>query len=88
MQSLGRAPNRHAPHLRRDPSPSRSAYRMQRLWLTPLFRVLVRFGLPVLLVAAVAGLVFYDEGRRTALAPVSYTHLDVYKRQALCCAGR
>ena len=68
MQSLGRAPNRHAPHLRRDPSPSRYAYRMQRLWLTPLFRVLVRFGLPVLLVAAVAGLVFYDEGRRTALA--------------------
>ena len=31
-------------------------------------RQLVRFGLPVLLVAAVAGLVFYDESRRTALA--------------------
>ena len=67
MQSLGRVPKRHAP-MRRDPSPSRYAYRMQRLWLTPLFRVLVRFGLPVLLVAAVAGLVFYDESRRTALA--------------------
>ncbi len=71
MQSLGRAPSRHAPArqtgLRRDPSPSRYAYRMQRLWLTPLFRVLVRFGLPVLVIAAVAGLVFYDEGRRTAL---------------------
>ena len=32
MQSLGRA----VP-LRRDPAPSRWAYRMQRLWLTPLF---------------------------------------------------
>ncbi len=76
MQSLGRAPTRHAPAhhgktrlapLRRDPSPSRWAYRMQRLWLTPLFRVLVRFGLPVLVIGAVSGLVFYDDARRAAL---------------------
>lgn len=66
MQSLGRAPQRHA-QTRRDPSPSRWAYRMQRLWLTPLFRVLVRFGLPVLVIGAVSGLVFYDDGRRAAL---------------------
>ncbi len=67
MQSLGRAPARPAPP-RRDPSPSRWAYRMQRLWLTPLFRVLVRFGLPVLLIGAVSGLMFYDDARRAALA--------------------
>jgi cell division protein FtsQ len=67
MQSLGRVPQRHAP-ARRDPSPSRWAYRMQRLWLTPVFRVLVRFGLPVLVVGAVAGLVFHDDARRSALA--------------------
>ena len=29
-----------------DPAPSLLSYRMQRLWLTPLFRVLVRVGLP------------------------------------------
>jgi cell division protein FtsQ len=40
---------------------------MQRLWLTPLFRVLVRFGLPVLVIGAVSGLVFYDDARRAAL---------------------
>ncbi len=36
----------------RDPAPSRAAYRMHRLWLTPTFRRLLRVGLPVLLVAA------------------------------------
>ena len=35
---------------RRDPAPSRIAYRMQRLWLTPLFRVFLRHGLPLLVV--------------------------------------
>jgi cell division protein FtsQ len=40
---------------------------MQRLWLTPLFRVLVRFGLPVLLIGAASGLVFYDDARRAGL---------------------
>ena len=66
MQSLGRAPQRHST-LRRDPSPSRWAYRMQRLWLTPVFRVLVRFGLPVLVISAISGLVCYDDARRAAL---------------------
>ncbi|QMU58183.1 MAG: FtsQ-type POTRA domain-containing protein [Boseongicola sp.] len=36
----------------RDPAPSRLAYRMNRLMLTPRFRVFLRFGLPVLLVSA------------------------------------
>ena len=56
------------PHpIRRDPAPSRWAYRMQRLWLTPVFRVVFRLGLPLAVIGAVAGLVFYDAGRRDAL---------------------
>lgn len=66
MQSLGRAPHRPQA-IRRDPAPSRWQYRMQRLWLTPLFRVLFRVGLPVATVAVVAGLVLYDDARRAAL---------------------
>ena len=31
---------------RPDPAPSRLKYRMERLMLTPLFRLLLRFGLP------------------------------------------
>ena len=48
---------------RRDPAPSRTAYRMQRLWLTPVFRTLVRTGLP--LAAAFSGGLWYlsDEAR-------------------------
>ncbi|MDD9922223.1 MAG: cell division protein FtsQ/DivIB [Boseongicola sp.] len=34
----------------RDPAPSRLAYRMHRLMLTPTFRVFLKFGLPVLAV--------------------------------------
>lgn len=73
MQSLGRpltrpiTASRAVPPSRRDPAPSRWAYRMQRLWLTPLFRVLFRVGLPLACIAAVATLVFYDAGRRDAI---------------------
>ena len=35
------------PRTRRDPAPSRWSYRVQRLWLTPLFRQLLRIGLPM-----------------------------------------
>lgn len=52
---------------RRDPAPSRLAYRWHRLWLTPGFRVLVRVGLPVALVSLSAGLYLSDAGRRDAL---------------------
>jgi cell division protein FtsQ len=53
---------------RRDPAPSRWAFRMQRLWLTPMFRGLLRIGLPIVL--SVAGIAIYlgDEGRRDAIA--------------------
>ena len=63
MQSLGRA----IP-LRRDPAPSRWAYRMQRLWLTPLFRSGMRIGLPVFVVVLVGGVYLSDAARRAGAA--------------------
>ncbi len=39
----------------RDPAPSRLGYRFQRLMLTPGFRGAVRIGVPILLIAAIAG---------------------------------
>ncbi|MEL6608135.1 MAG: cell division protein FtsQ/DivIB [Pseudomonadota bacterium] len=40
-----------------DPAPSRWGYRLQRLWLTPLFRALLRTGVPAF--AVVAGVTLY-----------------------------
>lgn len=48
----------------KDPAPSRLAYRMNRLMLTPNFRRFLRYGLPVLVVAAVVAWWASDEGRR------------------------
>ena len=59
---------------RHDPSPSYWDYKMQRLWLTPQFRLLFRFGLPVLVVALVSAFVLASENRRTALAG-GFAHL-------------
>ncbi|WP_417726146.1 cell division protein FtsQ/DivIB [Roseovarius sp.] len=52
---------------RADPAPSRLSYRLERLMLTPLYRCLIRFGPPVLVVAGIIGGYLGDEGRRTAL---------------------
>ena len=72
MQSLGRAPLRRDPNRRdpnrRDPAPSRWAYRMQRLWLTPVFRVLFRVGLPAFVLALAVGIFLSDAGRRDGFA--------------------
>ncbi|MBR2658067.1 cell division protein FtsQ/DivIB [Yoonia sp.] len=54
MRSLIRR-RRHATDMPHDPAPSKLGYRYQRLMLTPGFRAMVRYGLPVLIVAAVAG---------------------------------
>lgn len=61
MQSVSRAP------LRRDPAPSRWAYRMQRLWLTPVFRIGFHYGLPVLAVALIVLAVLGSADRRAAI---------------------
>ncbi len=39
----------------RDPAPSRLGYRFQRLMLTPGFRGTIRIGVPILLIAIIAG---------------------------------
>ena len=52
---------------RRDPAPSRWAYRWHRLWLTPLFRFSVRVVLPVALMAGGVALWLADPARRDAL---------------------
>ncbi|WP_134726386.1 cell division protein FtsQ/DivIB [Paracoccus luteus] len=52
---------------RRDPAPSRLAYRLTRMWLTPLYRRFIRVGLPAFLVCMVAGIWLSDETRRASL---------------------
>lgn len=59
---------------RRDPAPSVWAYRMQRLWLTPYFRVMARVGLPVFLLALAVGLYAGNADRRAAVVGI-YTDL-------------
>lgn len=51
----------------RDPAPSIWSYRVQRLWLTPLFRKVLRVGLPAFVLSFGALLYFGDEARRTAV---------------------
>lgn len=52
---------------RRDPAPTRMAYRMQRLWLTPLFRVVVRVGVPAFVLSLAVLLWLGNDARRAAL---------------------
>jgi cell division protein FtsQ len=52
---------------RRDPAPSRWAYRLHRLWLRPAVRTFVSVGLPAFLVTFAAGVWLSDAGRRAAL---------------------
>ncbi|WP_312524894.1 cell division protein FtsQ/DivIB [Paracoccus sp. (in: a-proteobacteria)] len=66
------APARPTPQLRnapmRDPAPSRLAYRLHRLWLTPFVRKMMHVGLPAFLVALTAGIWLSDETRRAQLS--------------------
>ncbi len=50
---------------RREIAPSRWAYRMQRLWLTPVFRVLFRVGLPTMILFGAVSLYLADPARRS-----------------------
>lgn len=50
-----------------DPAPSKWGYRYQRLMLTPGFRATVRIGVPILLIAAIAGSWFSKPENRTML---------------------
>lgn len=66
---------------RRDPAPSRWSYRMHRLWLTPLFRRLMRVGVPSFVLAFGVGLYLSDQGRRDALAETFVTLRDGVKNR-------
>jgi cell division protein FtsQ len=61
---IGRRP----PAPRRDPAPSRWAYRWNRLWLRPGFRSLVRVGAPLALIGLVVGGLLAPEDRRAMIA--------------------
>ena len=52
---------------RRDPAPSRIAYKVQRLMLTPSFRRLLRVGLPVSVLVVTVGVLLSDATRREAI---------------------
>lgn len=52
---------------RRDPAPSRWAFRIERLWLTPIFRQLIRVGLPVFSVVFFVGWFVSDPTNREAI---------------------
>ncbi|MEL7344925.1 MAG: cell division protein FtsQ/DivIB [Pseudomonadota bacterium] len=53
--------------VRRDPAPSRWAYRLNRIMLTPGYRRFMRLGLPALALAAGAVWAFGDTDRREAM---------------------
>ncbi|CAM3433945.1 cell division protein FtsQ/DivIB [Paracoccus nototheniae] len=55
------------PRLRRDPAPSRLKYRLERMWLKPFYRRVLRLGLPAFVVAMIAGVWLSDEDRRATL---------------------
>lgn len=63
----GRQVTPPGPRLRRDPAPSRLKYRLERMWLTPLYRRVLRVGLPAFVLAMVGGLWLADEDRRARL---------------------
>lgn len=56
-----------APKTKVDPAPSRWAYRLHRMWMTPYFRVLVRKGLPAFAIVVVVGLFFTNDARQAAI---------------------
>ncbi len=65
-QATHRAANRTAP--RRDPAPSRLTYKVNRLWLTPLYRSLMRVGLPTFLILTALGWYFANPTNRYAIS--------------------
>ncbi len=55
------------PNLRRDPAPSRWRYRLQRMWLTPIYRFAIRRLLPVGILALIGVAVWADKDRSAAI---------------------
>lgn len=61
-------PNRQPQAVKRDPAPSRLQYRLERMWLRPIWRRAVRIGVPAFLVAMTAGVWLSDPDRRALLS--------------------
>jgi cell division protein FtsQ len=51
-----------------DPSPSRLKYRLERIWLTPVYRSLIRTGVPIAIIVALVAHYFSDAERQSHLA--------------------
>ncbi|WP_371823253.1 cell division protein FtsQ/DivIB [Paracoccus sp. Z118] len=68
VRPVGSRPQPQAKPARRDPAPSRLAYRLHRIWLTPIYRRVLRVGLPAFALAMVVGLYLSDETRRAELS--------------------
>lgn len=60
-------PPEQAPRPKRDPAPSRLKYRLERMWLRPLYRRGLRIGVPAFLIAMTAGIWMSNEDRRASL---------------------
>lgn len=68
-------------NMRPDPAPSRLKYRMERLMLTPFFRVLLRFGVPFLLTVGLATWwLSYDENRQKILDRFADLRMQIESR--------
>lgn len=52
----------------RDPAPSRTAYRMQRLWLIPTVRRILRVGVPTFIVIYLTAAFIFTPARQQAIA--------------------
>lgn len=68
MASLTDPQGRMTAKVKRDPAPSRLKYRLERMWLTPLYRRVLRVGLPAFVLAMSVGIWLSDEDRRAALS--------------------
>jgi cell division protein FtsQ len=99
MQPMTHAP-KYAGSVRRsyvanasDPAPSLLSYRMQRLWLTPLFRALVRVGLPAVAIVGLGWMFLSQAENRDYLrgllqeAQVSVQNQPVHQLQTLTIEG-
>ena len=65
----------------RDPAPSRLAYRLNRLMLTPRFRYFLRFGLPLLVLVALGAFWASDKSRvEEAYERIAEVRRDIEER--------
>ena len=99
MQPLSAPPRLIAPkrsvetYVAVDPAPSVLSYRMQRLWLTPIFRAFVRVGLPAVSILGLVWMFLSQDDNRAHLltmvqeAQVSVQNQPVHQLQTLTIEG-